>query len=52
VRVQVATAPMKIDKIIVKQIDKAAIRPLAGLARTLPAGPLKTALARFLRRAG
>jgi hypothetical protein len=28
------------------------LRPLAGLARELPAGPLKVALTRFLRRAG
>ena len=52
VRVQVATASPKADKTFIKQMDKSAMRPLAGLARSLPAGPLKTALARFLRRAG
>ena len=52
VRVQVATATRKIQKPVPKQIDRAALRPLATLAQELPAGPLKAALARFLRRAG
>jgi hypothetical protein len=51
VRVQVAAAPARSEKILAKQIDRNAMRPLATLARDLPPGPLKTALARFLRRA-
>ena len=50
VRVQVAAAPVRPEKISVKQMDRNALRPLATLARDLPPGPLKTALARFLRR--
>jgi hypothetical protein len=52
VRVQVASAAPKREKPAQKQMDKSALRPLAVLARDLPASPLKTALARFLRRAG
>jgi hypothetical protein len=52
VRVQVANAAPTIQKAAPKQVDRAALRPLATLARELPAGPLKTALARFLRRVG
>lgn len=33
-------------------LDRAALRPLAGLAATLPEGPLQRALARLLRRTG
>ena len=50
VRVQVAAGPARTEKPLVKQIDRSALRPLAALARDLPSGPLKTALARFLRR--
>ncbi len=50
VRVQVAAGPARTEKPLVKQIDRSALRPLATLARDLPSGPLKTALARFLRR--
>ena len=52
VRVQVAAAPRKVEKPLPKHIDRNALRPLAALAQELPAGPLKTALARFLRRVG
>jgi hypothetical protein len=52
VRVQVANVPRKLEKPIAKHIDRTALRPLATLAHDLPAGPLKVALARFLRRAG
>jgi len=52
VRVQVANAAPRPEKSVQKQIDKSALRPLAALARELPASPLKTALARFLRRVG
>ena len=52
VRVQVRLAPPIRHKVDMNQPDKESLRPLAGLARNLPAGPLKTALARFLRRAG
>ena len=52
VRVQVRGMPEVSRKSVAKQIDRAALRPLAGLARDLPSGPLKSALARFLRRAG
>ena len=52
VRVQVRIEPPRMEKPIAKQIDRAALRPLAALARSLPAGPLKAALDRFVRRAG
>lgn len=52
VRVQVASATRAMQKPSLKQLDRAALRPLAGLASELPAGPLKSALARLLRRAG
>jgi hypothetical protein len=52
VRVQVRVPPPIQHKVDMNQPDKESLRPLAGLARNLPAGPLKTALARFLRRAG
>ena len=51
VRVQVASTARAMQKPALKQLDKAALQPLATLARALPAGPLKTALARLLRRA-
>jgi len=52
VRVQVADGVSPPRKLSVNQPDKASLRSLAALARTLPQGPLKTALERFLRRAG
>jgi hypothetical protein len=52
VRVQVRAAPPTATKQPRNQMDRSCFRPLAGLARELPPGPLKTALARFLRRAG
>ena len=52
VRVQVHTDPVPDRKPIANPIDRSALRPLSALARTLPPGPLKVALERFLRRAG
>ena len=52
VRVQVHSEPRPPAKPVAKQFDRAAIRPLAVLARDLPPGPLKAALDRFVRRAG
>lgn len=52
VRVQVRTDPVPAAKTVSKQVDRASLRPLAALARDLPPGPLKAALARLLRRAG
>jgi hypothetical protein len=52
VRVQVVSAAPKIQKPALKQIDRGALRTLGALAQELPAGPLKVALTRFLRRAG
>jgi hypothetical protein len=51
VRVQVATRSRIVEKRVPKHIDRNAFHPLAALARDLPAGPLKAALTRFLRRA-
>lgn len=51
VRVQVAAGtPPTAPRAPAPRVDRAAIAPLATLAGDLPAGPLKTALARFLRR--
>jgi len=50
--VQVRPAPLAPKKIDMNQPDRESLRPLAGLARRLPAGPLKSALERFLRRVG
>jgi hypothetical protein len=52
VRVQVRTDPMPSRKPLANPVDRTSLRPLAALARTLAPGPLKTALDRFLRRAG
>ncbi len=52
VRVQVRDLPNPLSKPHINQPDREALRPLAGLARDLPPGPLKTALARLLRRLG
>jgi len=50
VRVQVRVAPIAQPKLQRNQLDRETLRPLADLARRLPAGPLKHALARLLRR--
>jgi hypothetical protein len=52
VRVQVRVDPLPRPKILPNPIDRPLLQPLAQLARTLPASPLKTSLERFLRRAG
>jgi hypothetical protein len=52
VRVQVRTDPAPSRKPLANPIDRSSLRPMAALARTLAPGPLKTALDRFLRRAG
>lgn len=52
VRVQVGAHARDPKKIIAKQIDSTGLQSLAALAEGLPAGPLKSALGRFLRRAG
>jgi hypothetical protein len=52
VRVQVRSDPVPVKKLASNQLDRSALRPLAGLARELRPGPLKAALERFLRRAG
>jgi hypothetical protein len=52
VRVQVRAAASARPKVDINQPDKESLRPLAELARDLPAGPLKTALARLVRRVG
>jgi len=52
VRVQVRAAaaiPIKLHRI---QPDRATVQPLVGLARRLPAGALKAALTRLVRRLG
>jgi hypothetical protein len=52
VRVQVRATPSVQRKIVANQPDRESLRPLAELARGLPAGALKSALARLLRRIG
>lgn len=52
VRVQVRVDAPRRKKVLANPIDRSALQPLAGLARDLPAGPLKAAIARFLRRVG
>jgi len=52
VRVQVRSDAVPARKPLANPVDRSSLRPLAALARTLPPGPLKTALDRFLRRAG
>src|SRR6186997_424812 len=52
VRVQVRDTPVPRRKPLVNPLDRSALQPLSALARTLPPGPLKTALERFLRRVG
>jgi hypothetical protein len=52
VRVQVKVDSQEIQKSNVKQLDRSALKPLDAFARSLPTGPLKASLARFLRRVG
>jgi hypothetical protein len=52
VRVQVRATPVTPEKAQSNQLDRNSLRPLAVLAKELPEGPLKTALARLVRRAG
>lgn len=52
VRVQVRVDPAPAPKMLANPLDRSSLRPLSALARTLPQGPLKEALERFLRRAG
>lgn len=52
VRVQVRCDPAPPEKSLAIPVDRSALQPLTALARTLPRGPLKAALERFLRRAG
>jgi hypothetical protein len=52
VRVQVRIDPVITTKSQSNHIDRSSIQPLAKLARELPDGPLKAALAKFVRRAG
>ena len=52
VRVQVRTDAPPPRKTLANPVDRSLLQPLAQLARTLPAGPLKSSLERFLRRAG
>ncbi|MEP7184133.1 MAG: DciA family protein [Betaproteobacteria bacterium] len=52
VRAQVRVDPAPAKKHVLNPIDRSALQPLARLADDLPPGPLKTSLARFLRRVG
>jgi hypothetical protein len=52
VRIQVRADPGPPSKVAVNQPDRSSLQSMAALARTLPRGPLKVALERFLRRAG
>ena len=52
VRVQVRVEPLQPRKLFANPVDRSLLQPLAQLARTLPAGPLKSSLQRFLRRVG
>ncbi|MEP7207263.1 MAG: hypothetical protein ABI920_10020 [Casimicrobiaceae bacterium] len=52
VRVQVSTSTPAPVRPAPRPIDRDALAPMARLARSLPQGPLKAALARFLRRTG
>lgn len=51
VQVSVATSPPP-RKAAPQRLDRAAAAPLASLAKSLPAGPLRDAIAKLLRRAG
>jgi len=52
VRVQVRGDRVPTPKPVVIPLDRSSLRPLSALARTLPRGPLKSALERLLRRVG
>ena len=52
VRVQVRFDPAPMPKSVANPLDRAALRPLSELARTLPKGALKAAVERLLRRVG
>jgi hypothetical protein len=52
VRVQVRVEPGPTRKPLANPVDRSSLQPLSALARGLPDGALKTALQRFLRRAG
>ena len=52
VRVQVRIDSEPKKKPLANPLDRASLQPLAALARSLPPGPLKVALGRFLRHAG
>ena len=52
VRVQVRADPRPPSKAAVNQPDRSSLQSMAALARKLPRGPLRSALERFLRRAG
>jgi len=52
VRVQVRVGPLPQRKALANPVDRSLLQPLATLSRTLPEGPLKTALDRFVRRVG
>jgi len=52
VRVQVRFDPAPAQKLLANPLDRLSLRPLSALARTLPQGPLRDALERFVRRAG
>ena len=52
VRVQVSFDPAPMPKPVANPLDRAALRPLSELARTLPKGALKAAVERLLRRVG
>ena len=50
VRVQVRADAPPARKVLANPVDRSLLQPLAQLARTLPAGPLRSALERLLRR--
>ena len=52
VRVQVRVDPQPKRKVVANPVDRTLLQPLVALSHALPAGPLKTALERFLRRIG
>jgi len=52
VRVQPRSTPPEPEKALARQWDGKSARPLEALAAGLPAGPLKAALGRLLRRGG
>jgi Dna[CI] antecedent, DciA len=52
VRVQVRTDSVPDKKRLANPLDRSSLQPLSTLARELPAGALKAAIERFLRRVG